>query len=264
VKINPIRKSSAGTKVFETLYEMIASGQFRPGEKLPSQDELAVRFAVSRNTLREAIHKLSAMGLLLASQGVGTIVQPVTPANFLASLDGRILLDPLTVREFIEARICVEQTTVRLAVSRAAPDDMNRLEKILSAEKKAVAREDSAGFIRQDVAFHMELARISGNRVLLKFLQTVWGMLHEFIAEVSRFPGAIEDAIRFHTGILSAVAQKDIDRAEEGILRHLLDVVRRIERNINVDLKAESLLGLDHILSNHSRNRRRGVRRSKR
>jgi GntR family transcriptional repressor for pyruvate dehydrogenase complex len=100
VKINSIRKSSATTKVFETLYEMISSGQFRHGEKLPSWDELAVRFGVSRNTLREAIHKFSAMGLLLATHGVETIVQPVTSASFLASLDGRLLLDPLTVTEF--------------------------------------------------------------------------------------------------------------------------------------------------------------------
>ena len=140
MKIEPIRKSSTATKVFETLYEMIASGQFRPGEKLPSQDKLAVRLGVSRNTLREAIHKLSAMGLLLATHGVGTLVQPVTPAVFLGSLDSRLLLDPLTVREFIEARICVEQTTVRLAVARTCRQDIDRLRAILNAQKEAVSK----------------------------------------------------------------------------------------------------------------------------
>jgi hypothetical protein len=87
-------------------------------------------------------------------------------------------------------------------------------------------------------------------------------MLHEFIAGVSMFAGAIEDAVLFHAGIISAVAAKDDDRAEEQILRHLLDVVRRIERNINVDLKAESLLGLDLILSDHRQDRRGTIRRS--
>ena len=261
--ISLIQKSSAAGKVFEALYEMIASGQFRPGEKLPSQDELAVRFGVSRNTLREAIHKLSAMGLLMSTHGVGTIVQSVTPASFLASLDSRLLLDPLSVREFIEARICVEKTTVRLAVARAGREDIDRLQATLNAQKEAVASGDVPGFISQDVAFHMELARISGNRVLLKFLQTVWGMLHEFIAEVSGLPGAIEDAIPFHSTIVAAVAAKDAEEAEEQMLRHLLDVVRRIERNININLKAESLLGLDLILLGHNQSRGRGVRRSR-
>jgi DNA-binding transcriptional regulator YhcF (GntR family) len=63
VKIRPITKSSASTKVFETLREMIASGEFRPGEKLPSQDELAIQFGVSRNTLRE-VHEFTLRFLI--------------------------------------------------------------------------------------------------------------------------------------------------------------------------------------------------------
>jgi DNA-binding FadR family transcriptional regulator len=263
VKIGPIQKSSAAGKVFETLYEMIASGQFRPGERLPSQDELSVRFGVSRNTLREAIHKLSAMGLVLAEQGVGTVVQPVSAMSFLDSLDGHLLTDPLSLREFMEARIHIEKVVVRLAVNRSGPGDVRKLETLLASQKKAVDTGEVAGFIPEDVAFHMELARMSGNRVLLKFLQTIWGMLHQFIAEVSEFPGAIEDAVRFHTGIYSAMAARDADRAEQEMLSHLLDVVRRIERNIRVDLDAEALFGKAFVLSTESRPVKNTTRRSK-
>jgi GntR family transcriptional regulator, transcriptional repressor for pyruvate dehydrogenase complex len=263
VNIRPVQKSSAAGKVFETLYEMIASGQFKPGEILPSQDDLALRFGVSRNTLREAIHKLSAMGLLLPAQGVGTVVQPLSPAGFLDSLDGRLLLDSLTVREFVEARICVERTTVRLAVSRSGPQDAKRLREIIRSQKQASEDGDVHGFIRQDVAFHMELARMSDNRVLLKFLQTIWGMLHEFITEVSGLPGAIQDAMRFHSDILAALSAKDPDSAEEKMLRHLLDVVRRIERNIHVDLEATSLFGIDRFASSSTETVRKKARRFK-
>jgi GntR family transcriptional repressor for pyruvate dehydrogenase complex len=256
MKIRAIHKSSAAGKVFETLYEMILSGQARPGERLPSQDEMAVRFGVSRNTLREAIHKLTAMGLLLPAQGVGTVVQPFRPDDFLASLDGQLLQDAPSVREFVEARICVERATVRLAVIRSAREDVKRLKRILEKQRRAVSRGDVAELVSQDVAFHVELAKVSGNRVLLKFLQVTWGMLHEFITEVSGLPGAIEEAVRFHSEITEALAGKDIERAEEKMLRHLMDVVKRIERNINIDLDIESLFGGAIVSLNALRSRK--------
>jgi GntR family transcriptional repressor for pyruvate dehydrogenase complex len=249
MKVEPIMKSSAANKVFVSLHEMIVSGQFRPGEILPSQDKLARQLCVSRNTLREAIHKLSAMGLLTAKQGVGTAVEPMSPAGYLTPLEGHLRLDSMSVREFIEARACLERTIVSLSVARAKRKDIQSLKAILELQKQALQKGDQAECVRQDVAFHMELGRVAGNRVLVKILQTIWGMLHAFISEVAQLPGAIEDALRFHSDIVAAVAAKKGDQAEEIMLRHILDVVRRIERNLKVDLKAHSLFGLDAILS---------------
>ena len=79
--MNPIQKASATTQVFEVLYEMIATGRYVRGQKLPPQDELAKQLGVSRNTLREAINKLSAMGLLRARQGRAWAVEPPSPAG---------------------------------------------------------------------------------------------------------------------------------------------------------------------------------------
>jgi len=263
MNVEPITRSSAAHKAFVSLYEMIVSGRFRPGEVLPSQDDLARRMGVSRNTLREAIHKLSAIGLLTAKQGVGTTVEPMSPAGYLAPLEGHLRLDSMSVREFIEARVCLERTIVSLAVARAKRKDIQNLRALLELQKQAFQSGDQAEFVRQDVAFHMELGRVGGNRVLSKVLQTIWGMLHAFISEVARLPGAVEDAIRFHSGIVTAVADRKSDQAEELMLRHILDVVRRIERNLRVDLKARSLFGLDSILSERARSRNDGPRRLK-
>ncbi len=263
MNVAPITRSSAAGKVFGSLYEMIASGRFRPGEILPSQDDLARQLGVSRNTLREAIHKLSAMGLLTARQGVGTAVEPMSPAGYLAPLEGHLRLDSMSAREFIEARACLERTIVSLAVARAKRKDIQDLRALLELQKEAFRKGDQAEFVKQDVAFHMELGRVGGNRVLGKVLQTIWGMLHAFISEVARLPGAVEDAIRFHSRIVAAIAAGKSDQAEELMLRHILDVVRRIEKNLRVDLKARSLFGLNSILSQKALSRRSASRRSK-
>jgi len=168
------------------------------------------------------------------------------------------------LREFMEARICVERTTVRLAVSRSGQKDVARLRSIIGAMKRASESGDVSETVRQDVAFHMELARMSGNRVLHKFLQTTWGMLHKFVAEVGQLPGAFADAVRFHSEITAAVAAKDTDKAELEMLRHLVDVVQRIERNLNVDLDVGSLFEVDRMPAKARPSLQTKARRSKR
>jgi GntR family transcriptional repressor for pyruvate dehydrogenase complex len=83
MEVKPIKKVSTAVRVFESLYEMIVKGHFHRGQKLPSQEELAKQFGVSRNTLREAMNKLYAMGLLSSHQGIGTVVESPNPENYL-------------------------------------------------------------------------------------------------------------------------------------------------------------------------------------
>ena len=249
MEVKPIKKVSAAAKVFETLYEMIAGGEFQRGQKLPSQEELARQFGVSRNTLREAMNKLYAMGLLSSHQGVGTVVESPNPENYLSTLSDRFLLDSLSVREFIEARICIERTAVRLAVARAGEHDIAHLEEILDSQQRAFENDDAEEFTRQDAAFHMGLTQLSGNRVLMKFLQTIQDMLHRFIGEVAQLPGAVTDAMHFHARVTEAIAAKDADRAEREMVSHLFDVVGRIESNLKIDLDLETMCGVDLIQS---------------
>jgi GntR family transcriptional repressor for pyruvate dehydrogenase complex len=258
MSVSPIQKASATAKVFKALYDMIATGRFQRGQRLPSQDELAKQFGVSRNTLREAINQLAAMGLLSSHQGVGTLVEPPTPGGYLSGLSGHLLLDPLSVREFIEARICIERNAVRLAVARAGPQDVERLRHILEKQGKAFKQARVAEFTRQDAAFHLELTRMCGNRVLLKFLETIQDMLQRFIGEVALLPGAMEGALEFHARVIEALEVKDADRAEQKMVLHLFDVVRRIESNLKIDLHENTLCGFNLI------RRKTQARRSKR
>ena len=78
--IQAIHKMSTSDEVFRVLHDRIMSGELKPGDKLPPQNLLAEQLSVSRNTLREAIHKLTVMGLLAAKPGVGTSVELSSPA----------------------------------------------------------------------------------------------------------------------------------------------------------------------------------------
>lgn len=107
-KVELIKRMSVAEEVFGILHEWIISGKVNPGDKLPSQDKLAEQFDVSRNTIREAIYKLTVMRLLTTKQGAGTVVNVSSPTSYMTSLSDHLLLHPATVREFIEARVIVE------------------------------------------------------------------------------------------------------------------------------------------------------------
>jgi len=174
-------------------------------------------------------------------------VESPNPEGYLSALSGQFLLDTLSVREFVEARICIERTSVRLAVARAGQHDIERLSAILDSQQLAFDKSDAEEFTRQDAAFHMSLTQLSGNRVLMKFLQTIQDILYRFIGEVVQLPGAITDAMRFHRLVSEAIAAKDADRAEREIVAHLFDVVRRIESNLEIDLELETMCGVDLV-----------------
>ena len=259
MNVSPIQKASATTKVFEALYEMIATGRYARGQKLPPQDELAKQLGVSRNTLREAVNQLSAMGLLSAQQGVGTVVEPPTPGGYLSSLSGQFLLDPLSVREFIEARICIERNAVRLAVARA---DDRRISRACAARSTLQAQ----GLQNQDARrIHPARrglppgtdARFAATGCCSSSWRPSTTCCSASSARWPPLPGAIEDALRFHTRVTDAIAGKDADRAEQEMVLHLFDVVRRIESNLKIDLAAEYPLRVQ--LSIH-----RGITRARR
>jgi DNA-binding FadR family transcriptional regulator len=148
------------------------------------------------------------------------------------------------LREFLEARILMETASVRLAARRAGPAEVERLKAHLVRQKEAVEKGDGEVFSALDAEFHTELARVSGNGVLLKFLETIWDLLFRFITEVAKLPGAIEDAFKFHQAVTTALAAHETARAEEVMLNHLIDVAKRLEKHKGIPMAVEALSDL--------------------
>lgn len=246
MEIPEIKRISAADEVFKTLHGWIMSEKLKDGDKLPSQDDLAKQFGVSRNTLREAIYKLTVMGLLTPKQGVGTVVNIANPSSYLSALSDHLLLNPGSLREFLEARVFVERTIVSLAAVRVREKDLSAMENLLGLQVEAFQSDQVEAFIRYDSEFHMTLAKASDNYVLVKFLQSIQELLQKFISEVSCLPGAVDSAIRFHREILDGLIRRDRAKVEEKINAHLHDVARRIERCMNLDL------GIDVIFENEN------------
>ena len=238
-----IERISVSEKILDILHSKIISGEFQPGDRLPSQDKLAEQYQVSRNTIREAINKLTVMGLVSSKQGIGTVVEPVSSASYMSSLSSHLLLQPITVRDFIEARVAVEQIIVRLAALRATSIEKDRLKEVIDKMKSYKRSNDVDAFGEWSSRFHIELARMSGNSVLLKFLETIWDFLKYFIAHMSKMPDSMEKSMKYHNDIFEAVISGNSDEAQAKMRQHLYDVVKRINRSMDFEIDADSLFG---------------------
>jgi len=235
MEVTAVKRVSAADETFRTLHDMIVSGRLKSGEKLPPQDKLARQFGVSRNTVREAMNKLTVMGLLSVRQGVGTLINITSPSAYMASLSDHLLLQPITVRDFMEARVIIEVANVHFAVVRADRKAIAELEINVRKQRDALRKGNVEAFIGLDVEFHTILARASGNKVLIQFLETVTDLLGKFIKEVVLLPRAVQNALTFHNEILKLIRSKDAEGAKLKIIEHLRDVVENIEQSTGIE-----------------------------
>ena len=238
--MSAIKKLSAVDEVFKSLHDQIVSGTLKEGDKLPPQNILAEQFSVSRHTLREAVNKLITMGFLTVKPGVGSVVSRNSPAGYISSLSDHLLMNSNTVADFLEARLFVERATVRLAVIRSTPTDLNMLSQLIAQQEKTLIKKQITTFSKLDAAFHLGLARMSRNEVLSKIHMTLWDLLNKFIYEVSLLPQSAEKAVSFHSLIYQAIKDKDIETADRRMVDHLFDVLQSIEVNTKTDLSASA------------------------
>jgi GntR family transcriptional regulator, transcriptional repressor for pyruvate dehydrogenase complex len=245
VNIKAIHRMSTSDEVFRVLHDRIVSGDLKPGDSLPPQNLLAEQLSVSRNTVREAIHKLKVMGLLAAKPGVGTLVQVSSPARYVGSLSTHLLLDSATVREFLEARLFMEKASIRLAVLRATTEGINGLRAILDKQTVASKKGDVEEFNELDAAFHLELARLGQNRVLVRFLETISDLLRQFISEVNQLPSALQKALDYHREITALLTTRDLPAAERKMVQHLKSVADIIQQNLGTELDVNALFELE-------------------
>src|SRR5918997_644409 len=135
----------------EHLRELVSSGALQPGDKLPSERELASRLGVSRPTLREAVRGLVIMGLLETRHGAGTFVVRTAPPDgdaFTVTID----LEGAPIQELFEIRLLLEPSVTERAAARITEEDLAELRVKLEGMEAAVGNATTFGLV--DAEFH--------------------------------------------------------------------------------------------------------------
>lgn len=214
--------SSATDQVFDYLSQGIASGTWKPGDKLPSEAELCRRLGASRVTVRSAISRLTGLGLARSQQGRGTFVCPPAPPPLPDDLLGLQNADRLSVFEF---RKIIESESAALAAIRATSADVLEMEQSILGMESGQSDEDVA---EQDMAFHCLVARASGNEVILRIFQVMRSIYIRMFEDNVSLLG--KTGTEHHRRILLAIQTRDMQTARNCMLEHLDDTMRAICR----------------------------------
>lgn len=198
---------------------MISAGNWKRGEKLPSEPELCQAFAIGRSTLREALKSLAFMGIVEMRHGDGTYVAE-GPSKLLDRIFAQGLVTSENVNDLCEARIALECELVSLCARRATEENLRTLEKLVT-EMKQAAHQDGPQFLKLDLDFHLTMAAYSKNQVLANLLRTIRDLLQELIRQSQELPGSRELACAHHAKILEALKQHHPHRARSAMRSHL-------------------------------------------
>lgn len=199
-------RASLVDEVFEQMKEHIISGEWEPGEKIPSENELSQLFNVSRTTIRNSIQKLKAIGVLITKQGQGTFVRQTLNEHLAEDLIPIVFLDKDNVLEILEFRITIEMGCAGLAAERADEEDIQRIQSTLS-----IMSESLNNYTRYSVAdyqFHLNIARASKNKIFYRVMIKLKDILYSHFEEMNRELGP-KMSIENHKHIFAAIKNRD-------------------------------------------------------
>lgn len=236
-RIKPIKRPSVGEQVSSQLKEYLLEGRWQAGEKIPSENELAQSFGVSRVTIREAILRLTSLGLLESKFGGGTYVREFTPGINMNAIVPAAYLDNKSILDVIEFRQVVEAKTAGLAARRATEEDVSRLEEILAGMEKW--KNDPQRFAEEDLGFHLELAKITRNSLLIETMNVIRSILSEAMFYAVQHRGH-NQGLSFHRLLIDAIAKNDEQMTTRIMEEHIDDVHRTMEQWLSQKENGES------------------------
>ncbi|WP_431024598.1 FCD domain-containing protein [Halomonas sp. H5] len=214
--------------ITERLESMIIEGSLTPGQRLPPERELAERFGVSRPSLREAIQKLAARGLLTSRQGGGTFVTQELNTRYSDPLLEMLARHQEFHLDLLEFRDAMEGLSAYYAALRSTPADKELLVQRFEELEASFAGRDPEQEAKADAAFHLAIAESAHNVLLLHTIRGIFHLLEKSIVDNLAYlfekPDARPRLMEQHRALLEAILAGDAEQARERAHEHLVFV----------------------------------------
>lgn len=219
----PIHSGRLYEQIVEQIEERILNGDLRPGDKLPSERELAEQFGVSRTAVREAVKALTQKGLLVVNVGRGTFVTDDTSEVVRHSLGLMMKIGQEESSKYlVEIREILEPEIAALAARRATEENINAMQECINIMDGST--DDVDTFIEADLDFHLGLAEGTHNPLILLLVDALIDLLRDLRVRTSRVDGGLGRAQSHHKKILQAIEARDVNAARAAMRQHLNQV----------------------------------------
>jgi GntR family transcriptional repressor for pyruvate dehydrogenase complex len=220
--LKAVHKTKLYQEITDQIQRLIEGGQLKHGDQLPPERRLAEIFQVSRHSVREAIRTLEEKNVLKSRVGSGTYIiiedEPLV-VDFLARA---IHKEKDKLAEIFQFRRMIEPQIAALAAEQASDSDVSQLLDLLERQRRTGT--DFRAAIELDQAFHLALARVSKNGILLKVVERLNDILSESRVQISQSQGRLELSVTGHARIIQAVVGGDSEKVAEAMKEHLKQV----------------------------------------
>lgn len=227
-KLKKIKVESLRSQVYMQLKNQLMAGVWKPGEKLPSENELCASLGVSRVTVRAAIQQLEILGLVETRHGDGNFVKEFSGVNAFSTLHPFIQInenqDIMTVLEY---RKIIEKGTIGLVAPKITQEDIDKLEETY---KTMVALSETGEPQQQaeaDHLFHYRLAQISKNPIIVKVYELINVILSAAMVDIVKLLGT-EMGLRYHRQLIDALKTRDKALCEAMMEAHIEETIQKI------------------------------------
>ncbi len=223
--------NALSVRVAETITEMIAQQQFRPGDRLPNELELAEELHVGRTTLREALRILATRGLVEVRRGVGTFV--TRSQSIHDDFDVlKIQNTRVNIKDLYEMRLMFEPQAAYYACLRASDEELEAILHYGTLDEEAILRNDPH-WDACEQKFHNAIASATHNQFITALLPIFNRAIHQGIILANQSPQAAETTIHDHRLLMRYLRDRNPDGAKAAMYLHMINTMH--EFAIEVD-----------------------------
>ena len=226
-------------QISDEIRESIFSGVLKPGDKLPSENELAIQFNTGRMVVREALRTLEHSGLIYIKRGSygGAFVREPGATVITRSIEDLVKIGNVTQRELTEARLGIELVVVESAVKRRTNENLLAIEKNIEKCERLI-RAGEPG-IEENLKFHILLGKSANNSLYEMIVESIMNVTASFIQSFKPEIRYANKILQAHREIYEAVKEQDGQKAKEKMEKHVRDVNWKhleIAKKLNLDL----------------------------
>ena len=220
-KMEPIGQETVVQRVVQQITSAMAAGRFKMGLRLPNEFELMEELQVSRNSLREAMKILSAMGIVEVKRGDGTYICSEIKPNMFDSVVYSLMLENSPIEEVIEFRQALDEMVLRMAMRKCTAKEIDKLKELIRTMRTCFAEGQISKAARTDYAFHIYLAECTKNQFLLHIVKGVYAIYETSIEKNIRNEELFARADQHHMNIVRCIERRDESAIEQVIAESL-------------------------------------------
>lgn len=240
-ELQPLEDLNRVALIENRIKDYIITNQLRPGDKLPTEEQLATALHVGRTAVRETFRRLEALGIVESRQGFGRVVREFNFDPILNELSYGLAFHSHDILQVMGIRKALDAYFIEDAIHNMQEAELRQLAAIV--QRMSDGGLNNPHFRQADYEFHALLYRCCGNPLAAQLFEITWKVrmnaLDRHAAMMEIAPGTVAE----HQAILTAIQQKDVAIARELLVKHHWNMEQRFRNQIEQQIERQTALG---------------------